>query len=101
MFPDMRAVTPMRNVLVDEAIMACCEPRFMKVARIVYHVAKALKLPRGRNIDFIAERIKALVKAKKLQSKGNLDWWGFSEICLPEDQDRPGAHRADENEAGT
>jgi hypothetical protein len=56
----------------------------MKVARIVYDVALALKLPRGRNVDFIAKRIKALVKAKKLQSKGNLDWWEFSEIRLPE-----------------
>jgi hypothetical protein len=74
----------MQNVLVDQAILACCKPRFMKVARIVYDVAVALKLPRGRNVDFIAERIKALVKAKKLQSKGNLDRWGFSEICLPE-----------------
>jgi hypothetical protein len=52
--------------------------------RALSDVAVALKLPRGRNVDFIAERIKALVKAKKLQSKGNLDQWGFSEICLPE-----------------
>ncbi len=74
----------MRNVLVDEAILACCKPQFMKVARIVYDVATALRLPRGRNVDFIADRIKALVRAKKLQSQGNLDRWGFSEICLPE-----------------
>ena len=74
----------MRNVLVDEAIVACCKPQFMKVARIVYDVATALRLPRGRNVDFIADRIKALVRAKKLQSQGNLDRWGFSEICLPE-----------------
>ena len=56
----------------------------MKVARIVYDVALALKLPRGRNVDFIGDRIKALVKAKKLQSQGNLDRWEFSEIRLPE-----------------
>jgi hypothetical protein len=37
-------------------------------------------------VDFIADRIKALVKAKKLQSKGNLDRWGFSEISLPENE---------------
>jgi hypothetical protein len=80
----MRAVTPMRNVLVDQAIMACCRPRFMKVARIVYDVAKALKLPRGRKVDFIGDRIKARVKAKMLESAGNLDRWGFSEIRLPE-----------------
>ena len=56
----------------------------MKVARIVYDVAKALKLPRGRKVDFIGDRIRALVKAKMLESAGNLDRGGFSEIRLPE-----------------
>ena len=80
----VRAVTPMRNVLVDQAILACCKPQFMKVARIAYDVAKALKLPGGRRLDFTGDRIKALVKAKKLESRGNLDWRGFSEIRLLE-----------------
>ena len=72
--------------LVDQAILACCKPRFLKVARILTDVAVAiaLKEPRDADYSFIADRIKALVKAKKLQSKGNLDRWGFSEICLPE-----------------
>jgi len=34
--------------------------------------------------DFIADRIKALVKAERLESQGNLDRWHFSEIRLPE-----------------
>ena len=72
--------------LVDQAILTCCKPRFLKVARILTDVAVAiaLKEPRGADYNFIAGRIKALVKAKKLESQGNLDRWGFSEIRLPE-----------------
>jgi hypothetical protein len=80
----MRAVTPMRNVLVDQAILACSKPKFMKVMHVAHQVAKALRIPRGRNIDFIGDRIKALVKARKLEAIGNLDRWEFSEIRLPE-----------------
>jgi uncharacterized protein DUF3658 len=70
--------------LVDQAILACCKPRFLKVARILTDVAAALKEPPDVDYDFIAGRIKALVKAEKLESQGNLDRWGFSEIRLPE-----------------
>ena len=83
---------------VDQAILAFCKPQFLKVARIILDVAKALKVPKplderlfiddtlenpmGTKVDFIADRIKALVKAKKLESAGNLDGWGSSEIRL-------------------
>jgi hypothetical protein len=70
--------------LVDQAILACCKPRFLKVARILTDVAVALKEPRDVDYHFIVRRIKALVKAEKLESQGNLDRWGFSEIRLPE-----------------
>jgi hypothetical protein len=70
---------------VDQAILAFCKPR--KVARIIIDVAtalevrlpmerifidvpKAFKKPMGLEVDFIADRIKALVKAKKLESRG-------------------------------
>jgi hypothetical protein len=69
---------------IDQAILACCKPQFLKVARIVGDVAIALKVPRDVKKDFIADRIKALVKAEKLQSQGDLDRWRFSEIRLPE-----------------
>ena len=72
----------------------------MKVARIVYDVAKALKLPRDRSVIFIGDRIKALVKAKKLESAGNLDRWEFSEIRLPK-KSPPSARGAHENETAT
>jgi XRE family transcriptional regulator, aerobic/anaerobic benzoate catabolism transcriptional regulator len=70
--------------LVDQAILACCKPQFLKVARIVGDVATALKLPRDVDKDFIAERIKTLVKLERLESQGDLDRWRFSEIRLPE-----------------
>ena len=84
---------------VDQAILAFCKPQFLKVARVIMDVATALKVPfpmerifiavpkahekpMGTDVDVIADRIKALVKAKKLESAGNLDGWGSSEIRL-------------------
>ena len=72
--------------LIDQTILARCESQFRKVARIVGDVAIALKVAMELDKDFIADRIKALVKAEKLQSQGNLDRWRFSEIRLPEKQ---------------
>jgi hypothetical protein len=83
--------------LVDQTILACCKPQFLKVARVIHDVATALKIPipmerlsvdvpetfenpKGLEVDFIAERIKALVKAERLESAGNLDRWRYSEI---------------------
>jgi hypothetical protein len=65
--------------LVDQTILACCKPQFLKVARIIRDVATALK---RQDVDFIADRIKALVKAERLESAGNLDRWGYSEVRL-------------------
>ena len=85
--------------LVDQTILACCKPQFLKVAHIIQDVATALKVPmpierlfvdapetfekpNGLEVDFIADRIKALVKAERLESAGNLDRWQYSEIRL-------------------
>ena len=65
--------------LVDQTILACCKPQFLKVVRIIGDVERALK---GTNVDFIADRIKALVKAGRLESAGNLNRWEASEIRL-------------------
>jgi hypothetical protein len=84
---------------VDQTILACCKPQFLKVARVIVDVATALKVPipmerlfvdapetfekpSGLEVDFIADRIKALVKAERLESAGNLDRWRYSEIRL-------------------
>ena len=84
--------------LVDQTILAYCKPQFLKVARIILDVAKALKVPKplderlfvdealekpaGTEVDFIAARIRALVKAGTLESAGNLDRWRYGEIRL-------------------
>jgi XRE family aerobic/anaerobic benzoate catabolism transcriptional regulator len=89
--------------LVDHTILAHCKPRFLKVALIVGNVAIALKVPMDEDKGFIADRIKALVKAGRLQSQGDLDRWRFSEIRLPQDRDgdleaRPGNRTRDMTE---
>ena len=70
--------------LIDKTILANCTAHFRKVALIVGHVAIALEVPIDQDKGFIAERIKALVDAGRLQSLGDLDRWRFSEICLPD-----------------
>jgi hypothetical protein len=89
--------------LIDQTVLACCKPEFRKIARIIVDVAKALDVqlpmerifidapetfeePIGLDVDLIADRIKALVKAEKLEAAGNLDRWRYSEIRLPEKQ---------------
>ena len=85
--------------LVDQTILACCKPQFLKVASVIADVAKALKVqlpmerifvdvpetfkkPMGLDVDVISDRIKALVKAGRLQAAGDLDVWRHSEIRL-------------------
>jgi hypothetical protein len=85
--------------LIDQTILACCKPTFLKVARVIHDVATTLKVPlplerlafdvpetfekpSGLAVDFIADRIKALVEAEKLEAAGNLDRWRYSEIRL-------------------
>jgi nitrogen-specific signal transduction histidine kinase len=84
--------------LVDQTILANCKLQFLEVARVIIDVATALKVPKplaerlftdeapekpmGTEVDFIANRIKALVKAENLESQGNLDRWRYSEIRL-------------------
>jgi hypothetical protein len=85
--------------LIDQTILASCKPQFLKVARVIIDVSKALnvpipmerllvdvpetfKAPPGTEVDFIADRIKALVEAGRLESAGNLDRWRYSEIRL-------------------
>ena len=100
MFPNVRTLTlgcTMSPELVDQTILACCKPHFLKVARVIID-AKALAVPppvserlltdeeleeRMRmEEDFIAGRIKALVETGGLEGAGNLDRWRHSEVRL-------------------
>jgi hypothetical protein len=102
MFPGALFLTTedtMSPELVDQTILASCKPRFLKVARVIIDTATVLKVPipmegifidatetleepAGTSVDFIVERIKALVKAKGLESAGDVDRWRYSEIRL-------------------
>jgi hypothetical protein len=83
--------------LVDQTILACCKPRFLKVARVIADVTTALTAPppterifiappeifeSPAGADFITERIKALVNAGALEAAGNLDSSRHSEVRL-------------------
>jgi hypothetical protein len=101
MFPTLRTLTTAKAMspdLVDQTILGLCKPQFLKVARVIADVATTLNIPMlrverlffdetlekptGTEVDFIADRIKALVEAERLESAGNLDQWRFSEIRL-------------------
>jgi hypothetical protein len=58
--------------------------------RIAVDVPETFEKPDGLEVDFIADRIKALVKAKKLEAAGNLDRWRYSEIRLTGQRNEPG-----------
>lgn len=68
---------------IDSVLLADCATSWMKVARIVgtalTHWPEVAEVP----IGFFARRVKALVEAGKLESKGNLDYMRFSEVRLP------------------
>jgi hypothetical protein len=101
MFPNVRTLTlgcTMSPELVDQTILACCKPHFLKVARVIIDVAKALAVPQPESErlltdeeleermrmeeDFIAGRIKALVETGGLEGAGNLDRSRHSEVRL-------------------
>jgi hypothetical protein len=84
--------------LVDQTILACCKPRFLKVARVITDVAQAVGTPQPLSVhllteealearmrleeNFIAGRIKALVESERLEGAGDLDRWRHSEVRL-------------------
>jgi hypothetical protein len=85
MFPDrFFAEQTMSPELVDEAILASCVSYFRKVARVISDAAKALESSTGATFYLIADRIKVLVAAERLEGAGDLDGWGTSEVRLPQ-----------------
>lgn len=68
---------------IDSVLLADCATSWRKVARIVgtalTHCPEVADVP----IGFFARRVKALVEAGKVESKGNLDYMRFSEVRLP------------------
>ena len=56
-----------------------CE-RWLKVARIIGRVSD--RVPNGPHFEAIAARIQALVDEGKLEAKGDLSRWRYSEVRL-------------------
>ena len=73
----------MTNSRIDGAILSIVGERWMKVARVIVEVARAMggSLPsEGENYEAIGQRIKALVSDGRLSAQGNIRKWRFSEI---------------------
>ena len=71
--------------LIDEMLLAQADVRWRKVARIVGFAMTQENNP-IRNISdiYYSHRVRHLVERGKLESQGNLDYMGYSEVRLPE-----------------
>jgi hypothetical protein len=69
---------------LDELILSMAGTRWRKVALVIGKTGQRLE-EAGFKIshDEVVDRIKALVAASCLESKGNLDGWRSSEVRLP------------------
>jgi len=65
----------------DLIFFETCE-RWLKVARIIGRVSD--RVPNGPHFEQIAARIQGQVNAGKLEAKGDLTQWLFSEVRLPQ-----------------
>jgi uncharacterized protein DUF3658 len=75
------------NESLDARILAAASAGWRKVARIVAQVSD--RAADGKDFDAIEARIRALVDDGKLEAKGDLSRWRFSEVRRP--QARSGA----------
>ena len=64
----------------DDLILAETREHWLKVARIIGRVSD--RVPNGPHFEEIAARIQALVNEGKLEAKGNLSRWLYSEVRL-------------------
>jgi hypothetical protein len=66
------------NNALDAAILSFAGERWQKVAKIIYLASDGAA--DGTDFDAIEARIRALVDDGKLEAKGDLSRWRFSEI---------------------
>jgi hypothetical protein len=66
----------------DDLIFSETRERWLKVARIIGRVSD--RVPNGPHFEQIAARIQALADGGKLEAKGDLTQWLFSEVRLPQ-----------------
>ena len=71
--------------IIDQGLLSNTSTNWRKVARVV---GAAMMLGSPARIDgipdiFYAQRVRKLVQSGKLESDGNLDYIGYSEVRLP------------------
>jgi Protein of unknown function len=72
---------------IDRLLLSCCNAHWRKVARIIGQTYEALEA-RGIAISggiakLMDARMAVLVRNGKLEAKGNIKRWGYSEVRLP------------------
>ena len=72
---------------LDALLLSFCVQRFLKVARIASQTLEALEdrgiTPTSDLEDQIDARLAALVHGGKLEAKGDIKRWRYSEVRLP------------------
>lgn len=75
---------------IDQLLLAFCETRWRKVARVIGGSFEILEdcgiRPSGTIAKIIDMRVASLVGSGRLEAQGNIRKWRFSEVRLP---DRP------------
>jgi hypothetical protein len=69
----------MSDSQIDETILSNVEEHWRKVASVIGRTAEALSIDESS----VAKRIEALVHDGRLEAKGYVQYWRFSEIRLP------------------
>ena len=81
----------MANSPIDKVILSTVGERWMKVARGIVEVGKAMGgslLSQAENYEVIGQRIESLVRDGGLAARGNVKNWRFSEVRRS-NNDRP------------
>ena len=71
---------------IDRLLLSCCDTHWRKVARIIGQTYEALEA-RGTAISggiakLMDARMAVLVRSGKLEAKGNIKRWGYSEVRM-------------------
>lgn len=66
----------------DNLIFSETREHWLKVARIIGRVSD--RVPNGPHFEQIEARIRALVNEGKLEARGDVTQWLFSEVRLPQ-----------------
>jgi hypothetical protein len=74
----------MGNVQLDEAILACCDHQWRKVARIMSCALDTSGLDsKSWGERALTKRLRVLVRKNEIEAAGNIYNWRASEIRLP------------------